>query len=102
MPSLPPFRRGSNPCPFPRWFGPGLESPLAVVIKDWATDPLTRGCPIGVWAAGALLEAAHELRKPCADGRIIWAGEPRQTGTTVLGGPSRKRWGVALRLGNEF
>lgn len=55
-----------------RWFGPEAGEPETVVIKDWADEPWTRGCPIGVTGPLTLSVHGEALREP-AD-RIHWAG----------------------------
>jgi len=57
---------------FARFFGPRAWEARAVVIKDWAADPWTRGCPVGSMTPGTMIPFGPALREPC--GRIHWAG----------------------------
>jgi monoamine oxidase len=42
------------------------------VEKDWAAEPWSRGCPVGLAVTGGLSAHAAALRAPC--GPIHWAG----------------------------
>jgi len=66
---------------FARWFGPSALQPIDYFEKDWAEDPWTRGCPIGITGPGTLSVHGEALRKPV--GRIHWAGT--ETATQHMG-----------------
>lgn len=55
-----------------RCFGPRALEATAHVERDWAREPWTRGCPVGLAMAGTLSEHGVGLRAPC--GPIHWAG----------------------------
>jgi len=64
-----------------RWFGKEAAEPIHYVDKDWASEPWTGGCPIGVPTPGTLSVYGPALRK--AHGRIHWAGT--ETATRWMG-----------------
>jgi monoamine oxidase len=55
-----------------KYFGPQAARPVAYVEKDWAADPWTGGCPVGVPVPGILTACGQALRAPVK--RIHWAG----------------------------
>jgi len=77
----PAERREDIEAQLARYFGKRAGQSTDYVEKDWAEDPWSGGCPVGVAAAGALLENGAELRAPV--GRIHWAGT--ETATEWIG-----------------
>lgn len=68
----PDDRRDAVLKSFARWFGDQALQPAHWAEKDWADDPWTRGCPIGLPSVGTLSLHGQALRQPV--GRIHWAG----------------------------
>jgi monoamine oxidase len=64
-----------------RLFGEAARHPTAYVEIDWSTEPWSRGCPVGVFAAGSVRVAGPALQAPT--GRIHWAGT--ETATVFTG-----------------
>lgn len=64
-----------------RLFGEAARRPTAYVEVDWSTEPYSRGCPVGVFAAGSVRVAGPALQAPT--GRIHWAGT--ETATVFTG-----------------
>jgi monoamine oxidase len=54
------------------FFGPQAAQPLAYVDQDWATEPWSMGCYVGILPPGALTSYGAALREPV--GPIHWAG----------------------------
>jgi monoamine oxidase len=52
--------------------GPEAARPIAVVERDWAAEPWSRGCYGGHLPPGVLTQLGPELRRPV--GPIRWAG----------------------------
>lgn len=52
-------------------------APLAYVDKDWAADPWSAGCYVGVAPPGLLTRVGEALRRPC--GRVHFAGTETAT-----------------------
>ena len=57
--------------------GPLARNPTAHVEKDWASEPWTRGCPVGLATNGVLSEIGDALHAPT--GLIHWAGTETAT-----------------------
>ncbi len=55
-----------------RCFGPRAAEPTHHVEQDWAREPWSRGCPVGLAMTGTLGEHGAALRAPA--GPIHWAG----------------------------
>jgi monoamine oxidase len=55
-----------------RWFGPEARTPRALVEKEWAAEPWSGGCPVGVAAPGRYLGLSGALR--AAHGAVHFAG----------------------------
>jgi monoamine oxidase len=53
-------------------FGPQAAQPLAYVDQDWAAEPWSKGCYVGILPPGALTSYGAALREPI--GPIHWAG----------------------------
>lgn len=60
-----------------RLLGPEAGSPTHYVEQNWAAEPYSRGCPVGVLSAGVLTAVGHALREPV--GRLHWAGTESAT-----------------------
>jgi monoamine oxidase len=60
-----------------RLFGSEAQSPIDYVEQDWAAEPWTLGCPVGVMGPGVLTTCGPALRRPV--GRIHWAGTETAT-----------------------
>lgn len=70
---LPPHQQRAEALgAFSRWFGPAAAEPSELLVKDWAEDPWSRGCPIGVTGPLTLSLHGDALRNPVD--RIHWAG----------------------------
>ncbi len=65
-------RRAAVLAQLGRWFGEKATKPRAYVDKDWAQDPWSRGCPIGITGPGTLTTVGSALRTGW--GRIHIAG----------------------------
>jgi monoamine oxidase len=71
--TLPPHQQRAEALgAFTRWFGTAAGQPVELVVKDWAEEPWTRGCPIGVCGPLTLSHHGDALTHPV--GRIHWAG----------------------------
>jgi monoamine oxidase len=70
-------RRAQALASFARYFGDEAKSPSAYVEKDWAADPWSGGCPVGLMGPGTLTRYGAALREPV--GRIHWAGTETST-----------------------
>ncbi len=57
---------------FSRFFGPEAALPTDYVEKDWASEPWSRGCYVGLMPPGTLTAYGAALRAPID--RIYWAG----------------------------
>lgn len=66
-----------------KWFGPEAKEPIEYLERDWVSDDWSRGCPAGIFPAGALCQVGHVLRQPCYDGFLHWAGT--ETATRSMG-----------------
>jgi monoamine oxidase len=55
-----------------RCLGERAARPVLHVEHDWAREPWTRGCPVGLAMTGTLSERGDGLREPF--GRVHWAG----------------------------
>lgn len=64
-------RKAALEC-FTEHFGPKASEATGYLEKNWAEDPWAKGCPVGVFAPGAMLTIAPGLREP--HGRLHWAG----------------------------
>ena len=73
----PETRRAAVIEAFARVFGAEARTPRHYVDHDWTSEPFTRGCPVGLFAPGALSAVGEALRAPC--GRIHWAGTETAT-----------------------
>lgn len=60
-----------------RLFGSDAAHPTDYIEIDWSTEPFSRGCPVGVFAAGAMRVASPAMQAPT--GRIHWAGTETAT-----------------------
>jgi monoamine oxidase len=60
-----------------RWFGDEAKRPVAVAVADWAAEPWSRGCPVGVMSPRALTSTGTTLREPV--GRVHFAGTETAT-----------------------
>lgn len=54
------------------YFGKRARKPIAYLETEWASDPWSRGCPVGVPTPGTLVAYGPHLREPV--GKIHWAG----------------------------
>jgi monoamine oxidase len=57
---------------FASFFGDEALKPKAYFDTTWATEPWSRGCPVGIHPPGLLLAYGDQIRAP--QGRIHWAG----------------------------
>jgi monoamine oxidase len=62
---------------FARAFGPQALSPIDYLETDWAAEPYTRGCPVGIAPPGLLTTYGRALREPTE--RLHWAGTESST-----------------------
>jgi monoamine oxidase len=62
---------------FARAFGPQALSPIDYLETDWAAEPFTRGCPVGIAPPGLLTTYGRALREPAE--RLHWAGTESST-----------------------
>jgi monoamine oxidase len=62
---------------FVRFFGPEAASPVDYVDLDWAHEPWSGGCYVGLMPPGLLSAAGEGLRAPA--GRVHWAGTETAT-----------------------
>jgi monoamine oxidase len=59
------------------FFGSQAANPREYLESNWASEPWTRGCPLGILGPGALVAYGSTLREPV--GRIHWAGAETST-----------------------
>jgi monoamine oxidase len=62
---------------FARCFGEEARSPSGYLEKDWAEDPWSGGCPVGLMGPGTLTRYGAALRDPI--GRLHFAGTETST-----------------------
>ncbi|HEV2784830.1 MAG TPA: FAD-dependent oxidoreductase, partial [Solirubrobacteraceae bacterium] len=62
---------------FARVFGSRALDPVDYVEADWAAEPYTRGCPVGIAPPGLLTTYGRALREPVE--RLHWAGSESST-----------------------
>ena len=72
-----PERRRAALASLARAFGPRALEPIDYLEADWASDPYSRGCPVGIAPPGVLTTYGAALREPV--GRIHWAGTETST-----------------------
>ncbi len=60
-----------------RAFGAQALDPIAYFETDWAAQPYSRGCPVGIAPPGLLTTYGRALREPV--GRLHWAGAESST-----------------------
>ncbi len=60
-----------------RAFGARALEPIDYLETDWAAEPYTRGCPVGIAPPGLLTTYGRALREPV--GRLHWAGTESST-----------------------
>ena len=60
-----------------RSFGPEALEPLAYVEQDWAQEPWSRGCPVGLCGPQVLSQYGAALAAPV--GRLHFAGTETAT-----------------------
>ncbi|WP_052666099.1 flavin monoamine oxidase family protein [Nitriliruptor alkaliphilus] len=60
--------------------GPAAAHPVAVVERDWTTEPYSRGCYGGHLPPGVWTQLGPALRRPV--GRLHWAGTEHATAWT--------------------
>jgi monoamine oxidase len=70
-------RRSAILSQFAQFFGSPALSPRGYIETNWASEPWSRGCPVGIAGAGLLTAYGPALRKPV--GRIHWAGTETST-----------------------
>ncbi|MEA2154164.1 MAG: monoamine oxidase [Solirubrobacteraceae bacterium] len=70
-------RRAAALASFARSFGPRALDAIDYLEMDWAAEPYSRGCPVGVAPPGLLTTYGPALREPV--GRIHWAGTETST-----------------------
>jgi monoamine oxidase len=62
---------------FARALGAQALSPIDYLETDWAAEPFTRGCPVGIAPPGVLTTYGRALREPVE--RLHWAGTESST-----------------------
>jgi monoamine oxidase len=72
-----PERRQAALASLARCFGPRALEPIDYLETDWASEPYSRGCPVGIAPPGVLTTYGAALREPV--GRIHWAGTETST-----------------------
>jgi monoamine oxidase len=72
-----PERRRAALASFARCFGPRALEPVDYLEADWASEPYSRGCPVGIAPPGVLTTYGAALREPV--GAIHWAGTETST-----------------------
>jgi monoamine oxidase len=70
-------RRRAALASLARCFGPRALEPLDYLEVDWAAEPYSRGCPVGIAPPGVLTAYGAALREPV--GAIHWAGTETST-----------------------
>jgi monoamine oxidase len=70
-------RRRAALASLARSFGPRALEPLDYLEVDWASEPYSRGCPVGIAPPGVLTAYGAALREPV--GAIHWAGTETST-----------------------
>jgi monoamine oxidase len=60
-----------------RLFGPDAARPDALLVKDWNREAWTGGCPVSIFATGALTACGAALREPAA--RAFFGGTETAT-----------------------
>jgi monoamine oxidase len=70
-------RRAAALASFARSFGPRALEAVDYLEADWASEPYSRGCPVGIAPPGLLTTYGAALREPV--GRIHWAGTETST-----------------------
>jgi monoamine oxidase len=70
-------RRSAVLNQFAQFFGQQALSPRGYLETNWASEPWSRGCPVGIAGPGLLTAYGPALRKPV--GRIHWAGTETST-----------------------
>ena len=59
------------------YFGPEALKPRDFIAQNWSSQQWSRGCPVGLFPPGMLLDYGAALRDPV--GRIHWAGSETST-----------------------
>jgi monoamine oxidase len=62
---------------FARAFGSRALDPIDYIESDWAGEPYSRGCPVGIAPPGVLTTYGRALREPVE--RLHWAGTESST-----------------------
>lgn len=70
-------RRAAVLAQFAAFFGRSALTPQDYFETNWAAEPWTRGCPVGIPSLGTLLAYGPQLRLPV--GLIHWAGTETST-----------------------
>jgi monoamine oxidase len=70
-------RRRAALASFARVFGARALEPIDYVETDWAAEPYSRGCPVGIAPPGVLTTYGRALREPVE--RLHWAGTEAST-----------------------
>ena len=70
-------RRTAVLAQFTQFFGPKAANPIGYLESNWASEPWSRGCPVGIAGPGVLTAYGPALRKPV--GKIHWAGTETST-----------------------
>jgi monoamine oxidase len=70
-------RRRAALASLARSFGPRALEALDYIEADWASEPYSRGCPVGIAPPGVLTAYGTALREPV--GAIHWAGTETST-----------------------
>jgi monoamine oxidase len=73
----PAARRAAIISEFVLLFGPEAGAPRDYFESNWTTETWSRGCPVAIYAPGALRAYGPVLRQPV--GRIHWAGTETST-----------------------
>jgi monoamine oxidase len=70
-------RRAAVVAQLTNYYGPQAAGPLSFHETFWSQERWSRGCPVGIPAAGALFAHGADLREP--SGHIHWAGTETAT-----------------------
>jgi monoamine oxidase len=70
-------RRAAVLAQFTQFFGSQASNPIGYLESNWASEPWSRGCPVGIPGPGVLTAVGRALRRPV--GKIHWAGTETST-----------------------
>jgi monoamine oxidase len=70
-------RKAAVLAQFTQFFGSQASNPIGYLESNWASEPWSRGCPVGIPGPGVLTAVGPALRRPV--GKIHWAGTETST-----------------------